>query len=62
MILPDRVFGRPGTIWMRSGVAIGPITSRTLVDKGLYVDIEAEVSTIPGLVDAICQWCDGRES
>ena len=23
MILPDRVFGRPGAHWMRSGVAIG---------------------------------------
>lgn len=33
--------------------SIGPITSQTLRDKGLYVDIEAEQHDIPGLVDAI---------
>ena len=27
MILPERVFGSPETIWMRSGVAIGPIAT-----------------------------------
>ncbi len=29
MILPERVFGRPGAHWMRSGEAIGPISFRT---------------------------------
>ncbi len=29
MILPLRVFGRPGTKWIRSGVAIAPISVRT---------------------------------
>ena len=27
MILPDRVFGRPGANWMASGLAIGPIAT-----------------------------------
>ena len=27
MILPERVFGRPGAHWMKSGVAIGPIAT-----------------------------------
>ena len=29
MILPDRVLGRPGANWIRSGLAIGPISLRT---------------------------------
>jgi hypothetical protein len=29
MILPERVFGRPGENWIRSGEAIGPISLRT---------------------------------
>ncbi len=29
MILPDRVFGRPGAHWIASGAAIGPISRRT---------------------------------
>lgn len=29
MILPDRVFGRPGAQWMTSGVATGPMCWRT---------------------------------
>ncbi len=33
--------------------SIGPITSRTLKERGLYVDIEAEQHDIPGLVKAI---------
>ncbi len=33
--------------------SIGPITSRTLHARGLYVDVEAEKHDIPGLVDAI---------
>ena len=27
MILPERVFGRPGAHWMTSGVAVGPIAT-----------------------------------
>jgi len=33
--------------------SIGPVTSKTLKDRGLRVDIEAKEHTIPGLVDAI---------
>ena len=29
MILPERVFGRLGAHWMRSGAAIAPISLRT---------------------------------
>ncbi|MNO00387.1 hypothetical protein D3C81_2202660 [compost metagenome] len=29
MILPERVFGRPGAHWITSGEAIGPISLRT---------------------------------
>lgn len=36
--------------------AIGPITAATARDHGLRVDIEAEVHTIDGLVDAILAW------
>lgn len=33
--------------------SIGPVTSKTLKDRGLRVDIEAKEHTIPGLVSAI---------
>ena len=33
--------------------SIGPITSATLRERGLYVDIEAEQHDIPGLVKAV---------
>ena len=36
--------------------AIGPITAATARDQGLTVDVEAEVHTIDGLVDALCTW------
>ncbi len=36
--------------------AIGPITAATARDHGLTVDVEAEVHTIDGLVDALCAW------
>ena len=29
MILPERVLGRPGAHWIRSGEAIGPMSLRT---------------------------------
>ena len=35
MILPDRVFGRPGAHWMTSGEAIGPISLRTHATSSL---------------------------
>lgn len=40
--------------------AIGPITATTARDHGLRVDIEAEVHTIDGLVDALCTWATGH--
>ena len=33
--------------------SIGPVTSATLTEKGLSASVEAEVFTIPGLVEAI---------
>ncbi len=42
--------------------SIGPITSQTLVDHGLYVDIEADKHDIPGLVDAIVTLADRETS
>jgi uroporphyrinogen III methyltransferase / synthase len=36
--------------------AIGPITAATARDNGLTVDVEADVHTIPGLVDALVDW------
>ncbi len=36
--------------------AIGPITAATAREHGLSVDVEAEVHTIDGLVDALCDW------
>jgi uroporphyrinogen III methyltransferase/synthase len=36
--------------------AIGPVTAATARDHGLTVDVEAEVHTIDGLVDALCAW------
>jgi uroporphyrinogen III methyltransferase/synthase len=36
--------------------AIGPITAATARDRGLTVDVEAGVHTIPGLVDALVAW------
>jgi uroporphyrinogen-III synthase len=35
--------------------SIGPVTSSTLRDLGLPVDIEAAEYTIPGLIKAICK-------
>jgi uroporphyrinogen-III synthase len=35
--------------------SIGPVTSSTLRDLGLRVDIEAAEYTIPGLINAICE-------
>ncbi|CEG10122.1 hypothetical protein BN961_03557 [Afipia felis] len=35
MILPERVFGRPGANWIRSGCAIGPMSLRTHATSSL---------------------------
>ncbi len=40
--------------------SIGPVTSSTLRDLGLPVDIAAREFTIPGLVKAICEAVNGR--
>ena len=39
--------------------SIGPVTSSTLRELGLHVDIEAKEFTIPGLVDAILHSLSG---
>ena len=36
--------------------AIGPVTAATAREHGLTVDVEADVHTIDGLVDALCAW------
>ncbi len=36
--------------------AIGPVTAATAREHGLSVDVEADVHTIDGLVDALCAW------
>jgi uroporphyrinogen-III synthase len=40
--------------------AIGPITAATARDHGLTVDVEADVHTIPGLVDALVDWASSH--
>ena len=35
---------------------IGPVTAQTARDAGLRVDVEAEVHTVEGLVDALLRW------
>lgn len=39
---------------------IGPITAATARERGLRVDVEAEVHTIEGLVDAVVAWARSR--
>jgi uroporphyrinogen III methyltransferase / synthase len=36
--------------------AIGPITAATAREHGLTVDVEADVHSLDGLVDALCAW------
>ncbi|VDC18900.1 hypothetical protein XINFAN_00007 [Pseudogemmobacter humi] len=36
MILPERVFGRPGANWIRSGFAIGPISVLTQASSARF--------------------------
>jgi uroporphyrinogen-III synthase len=52
--------GRPGTSHLKQlddvlFASIGPVTSSTLREVGLRVDIEASQYTIPGLIDAIVE-------
>ncbi len=46
MILPDRVFGRPGANWMMSGAANGPISCRTQSTSSLRSDSSGSVPLI----------------
>src|SRR5260370_29713729 len=46
MILPERVLGRPGANWIRSGEAIGPISRRTHATKSLRSASEGSVPVI----------------
>ena len=38
-------------------VSIGPITSNTIREEGFEVDVEATQYDIPGLVDAVLNYC-----
>ena len=42
--------------------SIGPVTSATLREVGLWVNIEAADYTIPGLVDALVKWAASRST
>ncbi|SMX50928.1 hypothetical protein MAA8898_05135 [Maliponia aquimaris] len=46
MILPERVLGRPGAHWIRSGEAIGPISVRTQVRSSLRSSSEGSTPFI----------------
>ena len=37
MILPERVFGRPGENWIQSGVAVGPMILRTVATSSFLI-------------------------
>ncbi len=39
--------------------AIGPITGKTITDRGLQVDVQPEKHTIPGLIQAIVDYYSG---
>lgn len=34
--IPERVLGKPGAFWMKSGVAMGPIFSLTVTNKSFF--------------------------
>jgi hypothetical protein len=46
MILPERVFGRPGANWIWSGDAIGPISLRTQATSSLR---RSSVGSVPAI-------------
>ncbi len=50
---PDRVRSVPCA-------AIGPITAATAREHGFQVAVESQESTIPGLFDTICGYCDWK--
>jgi uroporphyrinogen III methyltransferase/synthase len=54
--LVDGMSGRLDLLDSLTVASIGPVTSRTARELGLTVDIEAQVHTIPGLVDALLDW------
>ena len=41
-------------------VSIGPVTSRTAVERGIRVDVEADPHSIDGLVDALLEALGGE--
>jgi uroporphyrinogen-III synthase len=53
-----RLLEESGLVWPPplAAASIGPVTSRTLLAHGIEPVIEARVYTIPGLVDALCEW------
>jgi uroporphyrinogen-III synthase len=52
--------GRPLHTTRTSMASIGPVTSATLREFGLPVDVHAKQFSIPGLVDAIVRWATSR--
>ena len=58
--LVDGIGGRLELLAALTVASIGPVTSRTARDLGLTVDVEADVHTIPGLVDALLAWASRR--
>jgi uroporphyrinogen III methyltransferase / synthase len=58
--LVDGIDGRLDLLEGLTVASIGPVTSRTARDLGLTVHVEAEVHTIPGLVNALLAWAARR--
>jgi len=58
--LVDGIGGRLELLQGLTIASIGPVTSATARDLGLTVDVEADVHTIPGLVDALVRWASAR--
>lgn len=58
--LVDGIGGRLDLLDGLTVASIGPVTSKTARELGLTVHVEAEVHTIPGLVDALLAWAPGR--
>ena len=54
--LVDGIGGRLDLLHGLTVASIGPVTSRTARELGLTVHVEAEVHTIPGLVDSLLAW------
>jgi uroporphyrinogen III methyltransferase/synthase len=54
--LVDGIGGRLELLQGLTIASIGPVTSKTARDLGLTIDVEAEIHTIPGLVDALVSW------